>query len=76
MISDKPALKRINSDKKSFFGTKFVFFGLMRSFLINKNLCFYYWLRKKVGKTWAFRVASRLEKVLLVCGRESWVKEP
>jgi len=48
----------------------------VRSFLINKNLCFYYWLRKKIGKPRAFRVANRLEKILLVCGRENWIKEP
>ena len=42
----------------------------MRSFLINKNLCFYYWLRKKIGKEWAYRVSSTLEKVILIFGRE------
>ncbi len=41
----------------------------MRGFLINKNLCLYYWLKKKVGKIWAFRVAIRTEKVILILGR-------
>jgi len=42
----------------------------MRSFLINKNLSLYYWLRKIIGKTVAFRVASAIEKVILIFGRE------
>jgi hypothetical protein len=42
----------------------------MRSFLINKNLSFYYWLKKRIGKARALRVASTLEKVILVFGRE------
>lgn len=41
----------------------------MRGFLINKNLCFYYWLRKRVGKERAYRVSNALEKVILVLGR-------
>jgi len=42
----------------------------MRSFLINKNLSFYYWLKKRIGKKGALRVASSLEKVILIFGRE------
>jgi len=42
----------------------------MRSFLINKNLCFYYWLKKKTGKKVAFEVANSIQKVLLIFGRE------
>ena len=42
----------------------------MRGFLINKNLCFYYWLRKKIGKVRAYRVSSTLEKAILIFGRE------
>ena len=42
----------------------------MRGFLINKNLCFYYWLKKRIGKKWAFWVAITFEKVILVFGRE------
>jgi hypothetical protein len=42
----------------------------MRSFLINKNLSFYYWLKKRMGKRGALRVASILEKVILIFGRE------
>jgi hypothetical protein len=42
----------------------------MRSFLINKNLSFYYWLKKRIGKRKALRVASTLEKVILIFGRE------
>ncbi len=42
----------------------------MRGFLINKNLCFYYWLRKKIGKEWALRVVNQIEKIILVFGRE------
>jgi len=42
----------------------------MRSFLINKNLSLYYWLRKRVGKAIAFRIASAVEKVILILGRE------
>jgi hypothetical protein len=42
----------------------------MRSFLINKNLCFYYWLRKRIGKDHALWVANTIEKTILVFGRE------
>jgi len=42
----------------------------MRSFLLNKNLCFYYWLKKKIGKKWALRVANRTEKMILIFGRD------
>jgi len=42
----------------------------MRGFLINKNLCFYYWLRKRIGKDWALKVANRIERIILVFGRE------
>jgi len=42
----------------------------MRSFLINKNLSLYYWLRKRIGKERAYRVARFLERVILVFGRE------
>jgi hypothetical protein len=42
----------------------------MRSFLINKNLCLYYWLKKRIGKKLAFFVAINLEKGLLIFGRE------
>jgi hypothetical protein len=42
----------------------------MRSFLINKNLCFYYWLKKKIGKKGGLWVATSLEKVILIFGRE------
>jgi hypothetical protein len=46
----------------------------MRGFLINKNLCFYYWLRKRIGKKPALAVASRIEKAILVFGRERLAK--
>ena len=42
----------------------------MRSFLINKNLCFYYWLRKRIGKRCALLMANNIEKIILVFGRE------
>jgi hypothetical protein len=43
----------------------------MRSFLINKNLCFYYWLKKKFGKKWALRVAKIIERTILIFGRDA-----
>jgi len=43
----------------------------MRCFLINKNLCFYYWLKKRIGKACAFRVANTIEKAILIFGREA-----
>jgi hypothetical protein len=42
----------------------------MRGFLINKNLCFYYWLKKIIGKRKALGVANIIEKVILIFGRE------
>jgi hypothetical protein len=42
----------------------------MRNFLINKNLSFYYWLKQRIGKYWALRVASTTERIILIFGRE------
>jgi len=42
----------------------------MRSFLINKNLSLYYWLKKRIGKERALVVARAIEKVILIFGRE------
>ena len=42
----------------------------MRSFLINKNLSLYYWLKKRTGKAIAFEVADMIERVILIFGRE------
>jgi len=42
----------------------------MRGFLINKNLCLYYWLKKRIGKTKAFKFANKVEKIILIFGRE------
>ena len=42
----------------------------MRSFLINKNLSLYYWLKQRIGKDWALRVANTAERVILIFGRE------
>jgi len=38
--------------------------------LINKNLCFYYWLKKKIGKDRAFKLINKIEKIILIFGRE------
>ena len=46
----------------------------MRSFLINKNLSLYYWLRKRIGKKEAFRVVNIIEKIILIFGREQVMK--
>ncbi len=43
----------------------------MRSLLINKNLCLFYWLRKRIGKKRAFWVTQILETTILVFGRET-----
>jgi hypothetical protein len=42
----------------------------MRSFLINKNLSLYYWLKRRIGKKGAFKLANTIEKVILIFGRE------
>jgi hypothetical protein len=42
----------------------------MRSLLINKNLAFYCWLKKRIGKKSAFGVAIVIEKIILIFGRE------
>jgi hypothetical protein len=47
----------------------------MIGILINKNLCFYYWLRKRIGKEWAFRVVNQIEKIILIFGREQMNRE-
>jgi hypothetical protein len=42
----------------------------MRSFLINKDLSLYCWIKKRGGKRGAFFVANSIEKVILIVGRE------
>jgi len=42
----------------------------MRGYLINKNLSLYYWLKKKIGKERAYRVACAIEKIVLIFGRD------
>ena len=42
----------------------------MRSLLINKNISFYYWLRKRIRKTIALQIANAIERVILIFGRE------
>ncbi len=42
----------------------------MRSFLINKNISFYYWLKRRTGKAIALGLANMIEKVILIFGRE------
>jgi len=44
----------------------------MRSYLINKNLCFYYWLKRGIGKKEALRVANTIERIVLLFGREAF----
>jgi hypothetical protein len=44
----------------------------MRGFLINKNLSLYYWLKKRIGKEKASRIANTLEKVILIFGRGTY----
>jgi len=70
MTWDKFTLNRVNSSKKSFLAPNLYYVNFVRNFLINKNLCFYYWLRKRIGKEWAFRVVNKIEKIILVFGRE------
>jgi len=48
----------------------------MRGYLINKNLCFYYWLRKGIGKKRALRVAKANEKAILFFGKKPILKNP
>ena len=40
----------------------------MKGFLINKNLCLYYWLRKRIGKKRAFWVANTIGKGYTLSG--------
>ncbi len=42
----------------------------MRSFLINKNLCLYYWFKKKIGKRGGFRATNSMEKMILIFGNK------
>jgi hypothetical protein len=67
---DKFILNGVNSCKNSFLAPNLYYLDFVRSFLINKNLCFYYWLRKRIRKDWAFRVVNKIEKIILVFGRE------
>jgi len=48
----------------------------MTGLLINKNLCIYYWLRKRIGKNRAFKVATAFERIILAFGREKMGRRP
>ena len=37
----------------------------MRSYLIHKNLSLYHWLKRRIGKKEALRVAKSVEKIIL-----------
>ena len=47
----------------------------MRSYLINKNVGFQYWLRRKIGKKLACQVTLSLEKAILLFGREMFINQ-
>lgn len=42
----------------------------MRSYLINKNLCLCYWLRKRIGKKQAYWITNHVQKAILIFGRD------
>jgi hypothetical protein len=63
--------KKVKSSKNLSLASNLYFFSIMRVFLINKNLCFYYWLKKRIGKTRALGVANTIEKIILILGREA-----
>ena len=64
-------LIEVNSCKGLSLASNLYFLEIMRGFLINKNLCFYYWLKKRIGKTPALGVANTIEKIILILGREA-----
>ena len=37
----------------------------MKSFLIHRNISLYHWLRRRIGKERALRVAKTVEKIIL-----------
>ena len=43
---------------------------VLRGFLINKNLCLYYWLKKRIGEKWVLALANAVERIILIFGRE------
>ena len=43
----------------------------MRRYLINKNLCPYYWSRERIGKELALEVAKTREKAKLIFGKDT-----
>ncbi len=68
---NKFVLKKVNSCKDLYLASNLYFLNIMKVFLINKNLCFYYWFKKRIGKTRALGVANTLEKIILISGRET-----
>jgi len=48
----------------------------MRAYLINKNLCFYYQLRKRIGKGSALWLAKAIEKVILFSWKIPILRNP
>jgi len=72
---NKLLLRKVNSCQNFSLASNLYSLIIMRSFLINKNLCFYYWLKNRIGKTPALRMANTIERVILVFGREQMDKK-
>ena len=71
VTSDQFTSNWVSSCINSFLARNLLYSYSMRGFLINKNLCFYYWLRKRIGKDRALKLINKIEKIILVFGRKT-----
>jgi hypothetical protein len=76
MTLDRFALNRVNSCNKSFWAQNLYYLKSIRAFFISKNFCFYYGLKKRIGEQSVFTGVNKIEKIILVFGREQTGKRP
>lgn len=76
MTLDRFTLNRVNSCNKSFWAQNLYYLKSIRTFYVSKNLCFYYGLKRRIGKESVFMVVNKIEKIILNFGREGMGKRP
>ena len=76
MTLDRFELNRVKSRSKSFWAQNLYYLKSIKTFYVSKNLCFYYGLKRRIGKESLFTVVDKIEKFILVFGREGTGKRP
>ncbi len=76
MTLDRFELNRVKSCSKSFWAQNLYYLESRRTFFISNKLCSYHGLKRRIGKGSVFTVIDKIEKIILVFGREGTGKRP